>query len=104
MKLVVDAAHGAAYHVAPDVFHELGATVVEIGCSPDGFNINLGVGATAPAALVQAVLDTCVLARIDLVNGTAATPYAQVVQLGQKLCPLFQLDTLFRGYLVDVAP
>ncbi len=57
MKVVVDAAHGAAYHVAPDVFHELGATVVTIGCSPDGVNINQGVGATAPAALVKAVAE-----------------------------------------------
>jgi phosphoglucosamine mutase len=55
MKLVVDAAHGAAYHVAPDVLHELGAVVVPIGCSPDGFNINDGVGATSPEALVRAV-------------------------------------------------
>jgi phosphoglucosamine mutase len=55
MKLVVDAAHGAAYHVAPDVFHELGAQVHTIGCKPDGMNINDGVGATAPQALVQAV-------------------------------------------------
>jgi len=55
LKLVVDAAHGAAYHVAPDVFHELGAEVVAIGCSPDGLNINDGFGATAPAALVKAV-------------------------------------------------
>ena len=55
MKIVVDAAHGAAYHVAPDVFHELGAEVVAIGCSPDGTNINAGFGATAPAALVAAV-------------------------------------------------
>jgi phosphoglucosamine mutase len=55
LKLVVDAAHGAAYHVAPDVFHELGAQVVPIGCSPDGTNINDGVGATAPQALVEAV-------------------------------------------------
>jgi phosphoglucosamine mutase len=55
LKVVVDAAHGAAYHVAPDVFHELGAAVVAIGCSPDGFNINDGFGATAPAALVHAV-------------------------------------------------
>jgi phosphoglucosamine mutase len=55
LKIVVDAAHGAAYHVAPDVFHELGAEVVTIGCSPDGFNINDGVGATAPQALVEAV-------------------------------------------------
>ncbi|MEQ1805739.1 MAG: phosphoglucosamine mutase [Burkholderiaceae bacterium] len=55
MKIVVDAAHGAAYSVAPDVFHELGAEVVAIGCSPDGTNINAGFGATAPAALVSAV-------------------------------------------------
>ena len=55
LKIVVDAAHGAAYNVAPDVFHELGAEVVAIGCSPDGFNINAGFGATAPAALIQAV-------------------------------------------------
>ena len=57
MKVVVDGAHGAAYHVAPDVFHELGATVVKIGCSPNGTNINANVGATAPAALVQAVAE-----------------------------------------------
>lgn len=57
MKIVVDAAHGAAYHVAPDVFHELGATVVKIGCAPDGLNINAGVGATAPQALVAAVAE-----------------------------------------------
>ena len=55
MKIVVDAAHGAAYHVAPDVFHELGATVIPIGCSPDGVNINAGFGATSPQALVAAV-------------------------------------------------
>ena len=57
LKLVVDAAHGAAYHVAPDVFHELGAEVVKIGCAPDGMNINAGFGATAPAALVKAVAE-----------------------------------------------
>ncbi|MDP2007945.1 MAG: phosphoglucosamine mutase [Rubrivivax sp.] len=57
MKIVVDAAHGAAYHVAPDVFHELGAAVVTIGCAPDGLNINAGVGATAPQALVKAVAE-----------------------------------------------
>jgi phosphoglucosamine mutase len=57
MKIVVDAAHGAAYHVAPDVFHELGATVIRIGCSPDGVNINAGFGATAPAAVVRAVAE-----------------------------------------------
>ena len=55
LKIVVDGAHGAAYQIAPDVFHELGAEVVAIGCSPDGFNINAGFGATAPQALVTAV-------------------------------------------------
>src|SRR3982751_3965445 len=55
LKIVVDAAHGAAYHVAPDVFHELGAEVIAIGCSPDGTNINAGFGATSPEALVAAV-------------------------------------------------
>jgi phosphoglucosamine mutase len=55
LKLVVDAAHGAAYQIAPKVFHELGAEVVAIGCSPDGLNINHGVGATHPQALVDAV-------------------------------------------------
>jgi phosphoglucosamine mutase len=58
LKLVVDGANGAAYHVAPDVFHELGAEITCIGCSPDGLNINAGVGATAPAALVQKVKET----------------------------------------------
>ena len=56
LKIVVDGAHGAAYHVAPSVFHELGAEVVAIGCEPNGFNINDKVGATAPQALVEAVL------------------------------------------------
>jgi phosphoglucosamine mutase len=55
MKVVIDAANGAAYHVAPDVFHELGAEVISIGCSPNGTNINAGFGATAPQALVEAV-------------------------------------------------
>lgn len=55
LKIVVDGAHGAAYHIAPDVFHELGAEVIKIGCSPDGLNINQGVGATHPEALVEAV-------------------------------------------------
>jgi phosphoglucosamine mutase len=57
LKIVVDAAHGAAYQIAPKVFHELGAEVVAIGCSPNGLNINKDVGATHPAALVQAVRD-----------------------------------------------
>ena len=55
LKIVVDGAHGAAYQIAPKVFHELGAEVIAIGCAPDGFNINQGVGATHPEALIEAV-------------------------------------------------
>ena len=55
LKIVVDGAHGAAYHIAPMVFHELGAEVISIGCAPDGLNINHEVGATHPEALVEAV-------------------------------------------------
>jgi phosphoglucosamine mutase len=55
LKIVIDAAHGAAYHIAPKVFHELGAEVISIGCAPDGLNINKDVGATHPEALVLSV-------------------------------------------------
>jgi phosphoglucosamine mutase len=57
MKIAVDCAHGAAYHTAPNVFHELGADVVSIGTSPNGLNINDKVGATHPEALQAAVLE-----------------------------------------------
>lgn len=56
LKIVVDCAHGAAYHTAPSVFHELGADIVTIGTQPNGLNINDGFGATAPRALCEAVL------------------------------------------------
>ena len=56
LRVVVDCAHGAAYSVAPSVFHELGADVVPVGVSPDGFNINDLFGATSPAQLQAAVL------------------------------------------------
>jgi phosphoglucosamine mutase len=55
MRIVVDCAHGAAYHVAPHVFHELGADIETVGVNPDGFNINDLVGATAPQSLQMAV-------------------------------------------------
>jgi phosphoglucosamine mutase len=57
LKIVVDCAHGAAYNIAPHVFHELGAEIVELGTKPDGFNINDGVGATAPKAMAAAVVE-----------------------------------------------
>jgi phosphoglucosamine mutase len=55
-RIVVDCAHGAGYHVAPPVFHELGADVIAVGAAPDGININAGVGATHPQYLVEQVL------------------------------------------------
>lgn len=56
LKIVVDCANGATYHVAPYVFAELGAEVLTIGNNPNGFNINDGYGATDPAALQRSVL------------------------------------------------
>ncbi|HQC79921.1 MAG TPA: phosphoglucosamine mutase [Accumulibacter sp.] len=56
LKIVVDCANGAAYHIAPHVFHELGAEICTVGTEPNGLNINQDVGATAPAALREAVL------------------------------------------------
>ena len=58
LKIAVDCAHGAAYHIAPKVLHELGAEVIAIGDAPNGFNINDSVGATAPAALQRKVVET----------------------------------------------
>lgn len=55
LRIAVDAANGAAYHIAPHVFRELGAEVFSFACNPDGFNINDGVGATHPEHLVAAV-------------------------------------------------
>jgi phosphoglucosamine mutase len=55
MRIVLDCSHGAAYHIAPHVFHELGAEVITIGNQPNGRNINDGVGATHPKTLADAV-------------------------------------------------
>ncbi len=57
LKIVVDSAHGATYHIAQNVFHELGADVIAIGAQPDGRNINDGFGATAPDNLRKAVVE-----------------------------------------------
>ncbi|HET9483301.1 MAG TPA: phosphoglucosamine mutase [Xanthomonadales bacterium] len=56
MKLVLDCAHGATYHLAPELFRQLGAYVVTLGAEPDGLNINRDVGTTAPRALREAVV------------------------------------------------
>ena len=57
LKIVVDSAHGATYHIARNVFHELGADVIAIGSQPDGMNINRGYGATSPDNLRKAVVE-----------------------------------------------
>jgi len=57
LKIVVDCAHGAAYHIAPNVFRELGAEVIEMGVEPNGLNINLDCGATQTKAIRQKVLE-----------------------------------------------
>jgi phosphoglucosamine mutase len=62
LRMVVDCAHGATYHIAPEVFAELGAEVTTLGTEPNGLNINAACGATDPAALAAAV----VAARADL--------------------------------------
>ncbi len=100
MRIVVDAAHGAAYQIAPLVFHELGAEVVAIACEPDGFNINQAVGATHPEALVQAVRTH----KADL--GVALDGDADRLQIvdasgrlfnGDELLYLLALDRLNQG-------
>jgi len=95
MKIVVDAAHGAAYHVAPAVFHELGAAVVKIGCSPDGLNINEGVGATAPQALLAAVAEQ----RADY--GVALDGDADRLQMVDAQGRLFNGDELLYVMAMD---
>ncbi|MDQ6629243.1 MAG: phosphoglucosamine mutase [Pseudomonadota bacterium] len=94
LKIVVDAAHGAAYHVAPDVFHELGAEVTAIGCQPDGFNINDGFGATAPEALIDAV------SRVGADYGVALDGDADRVQIVDAAGRLYNGDELL--YLLAV--
>jgi len=103
LKLVVDAAHGAAYQVAPSVFHELGAEVVAIGCSPNGLNINDGFGATHPEALVGAVREH------GADYGVALDGDADRLQLvdadgrlynGDELIYLMALDRLEQGLAV----
>ncbi|MCC4117090.1 phosphoglucosamine mutase [Aromatoleum toluclasticum] len=56
LRIVLDCANGAAYHIAPSVFHELGAEVVSVGVEPNGLNINERCGATSPEHLRSAVL------------------------------------------------
>ena len=95
LKVVIDAAHGAAYQVAPEVFHELGAEVVAIGCQPDGININAGFGATAPQALVAAV------AEHGADYGVALDGDADRLQLVDRTGRLFNGDELLYAMVLD---
>ena len=95
LKLVVDCAHGAAYHIAPHVFHELGAEVIAMGVQPNGKNINDGVGATAPQALIEKVKES----KADL--GIALDGDADRLQLVDQTGRLFNGDELL--YLIATA-
>ncbi len=95
IKLVVDCAHGAAYHIAPHVFHELGAEVISIGVQPNGFNINDQVGATAPQALIKAVQDN----HADF--GIALDGDADRLQLVDAAGRLYNGDELLYMLVVD---
>lgn len=57
LRIVLDCAHGATYHIAPNVFKELGAEVIPMGIDPTGFNINRNVGSTSPQALINKVCE-----------------------------------------------
>lgn len=92
LKLVLDCAHGAAYHIAPHVFHELGAEVISIGVQPNGKNINDGVGATSPQALIDKVKEE----KADL--GIALDGDADRLQLVDATGRLFNGDELL--YLI----
>jgi len=58
LKIVVDCANGATYHIAPDVFSELGATIIPLAVEPNGTNINRGCGSTSPESLQEKVLES----------------------------------------------
>jgi phosphoglucosamine mutase len=95
LRIVVDCAHGAAYEIAPHVFHELGAEVVTIGASPNGFNINEGCGATHPEALQLAVRSH----RADL--GVSLDGDADRVVMADKTGRLYNGDELLYILVAD---
>ncbi|MBP6776919.1 MAG: phosphoglucosamine mutase [Piscinibacter sp.] len=106
LKIVVDAAHGAAYQVAPDVFHELGAEVVAIGCAPDGSNINDGFGATSPAALVATVHESGADYGVALDGDADRLQFVDAsgrLYNGDELLYVMVADRLRRGHAVQGA-
>jgi phosphoglucosamine mutase len=95
LRIVVDGAHGAAYSVAPSVFHELGAEVFAIGCEPNGFNINDRVGATSPQELIAEVL------RREADYGVALDGDADRLQLVDSSGRCFDGDELLYAMVSD---
>ena len=106
LKIVVDAAHGAAYQVAPAVFHELGAEVFAIGCAPDGSNINDGFGATSPAALLEAVRTSGADYGVALDGDADRLQFVDAagrLYNGDELLYVMVADRLGRGHAVEGA-
>jgi phosphoglucosamine mutase len=106
LKIAIDAANGAAYHIAPKVFHELGADTYCMGCSPDGLNINDQCGATHPEALAAAVKEQGAdfgvaldgdADRLQLVDRTGR------LYNGDELLYLMVMDRLERGQKIEGA-
>ena len=106
MRLLVDCANGAAYHVAPDVFHELGADVVAVGASPDGFNINCGVGATHTEHLSELCREHGCVAAVSLDGDADRLIMADAeghVYNGDELLYVIVRDRMREGPVAGVA-
>ncbi|MBY8290391.1 phosphoglucosamine mutase [Vibrio fluvialis] len=102
LRIVVDCAHGATYHIAPNVFKELGADVIAMGVEPDGLNINDKVGATDVRALQQRVVDE--KADLGLAFDGDGDRIIMVDELGNKvdgdqIAYIIARDALLRGEL-----
>ena len=102
LKLVVDCAHGATYHVAPNVFSELGAEVIAIGNRPDGFNINQNSGSTAPETVQKEVVrsgaDLGIAFDGDGDRVVMVNARGEIID-GDKLLYIIAQDRLNRGQL-----
>lgn len=106
MRILVDCANGAAYHVAPDVFHELGAEVVAVGNQPDGLNINDGVGATHTEHLSQWAKDNNCDVAISLDGDADRIIMADAdghVYNGDELLYIIVRDRMLQGRVDGVA-
>ncbi len=99
LRIVVDCANGAAYKVAPEALWELGAEVVSIGVEPDGFNINRGVGSTAPGALAKKVRE--VRADIGIALDGDADRVLVVDEMGKGVDGDQVMAALARGWQED---